>query len=62
MTNEQVNEIENKLCKAQKLIEECGAEICGERGEKASALWNIMTIAANGIGDIVHELYALRPE
>lgn len=62
MTHEQVDKIENKLRQAQNLIEECGAEICGERGEKAVPLWNIMTIAANGIGDIIHELYVLRPE
>ena len=62
MTNEQVNEMEDKLRKAQNLIEECGAEICGERGEKAASIWNILTIASNGIGDIIHELYVLRPE
>ena len=62
MTNEQVDEIENKLRQAQNLVEECGAAICGERGEKAASLWDIMTSAANVIGDIIHELYVIRPE
>lgn len=62
MTNEQVNEIENKLRQAQKLVEECGAAICDERGGGAPEAWNRMTSTANDIGDIICGLWRLRKE
>ena len=61
MTHEQVDEIENKLRQAQKLVEECGAAICDERENGAPDTWDRMTATANDIGDIIHELYVLRP-
>ena len=50
MTNEQVDEIENKLRQAQNLIEECGA------------VWNLLTSMANDVGDTICSLWRLRPE
>lgn len=62
MTHEQVDAIENKLRAAQKIVEECGAVICGERGYHASLLWNALTSMSNKIGDAIHEMWRLRPE
>ena len=62
MTNERVDEIENKLRQAQNLIEECGAAICNERENGAPAIWNLLTSMANDVGDTICSLWKLRPE
>jgi hypothetical protein len=62
MTHEQVDSIEDKLRQAQKLVEECGAAICEERGEYASELWNNLTPLSSAIGDAIHQMWRLRPE
>lgn len=61
MTHEQVDEIENKLRQAQKLVEECGAEICDERAANAPELWNRLTCLSADIGYVVGRLWPLRP-
>ena len=62
MTHEQVDAIEDKLRDAQKLVEECGAAICGEQGYHASLLRNAITSLSNKIGDAIHQMWRLRPE
>jgi len=62
MTHEQVDEIENKLRKAQNLVEECGAAICDEREGGAPEVWNRLTTMANDIGSVICSLWRLRPE
>jgi len=62
VTNDQINEIEDKLRQAQKLVEECGAAICDESGEGSQEVWNRMTSTANDIGDIICGLWRLLKE
>jgi hypothetical protein len=62
MTHEQVDAIEDKLRAAQKLVEECGAAICGEQGYHASLLRNAITSLSSAIGDAIHQMWRLRPE
>lgn len=61
MTNEQVNEIEDKLRQAQNLVEECGAAICDERAANAPELWNRLTRLSTEIGYVIGRLWPLRP-
>lgn len=62
MTNEEVNEIENKLRQAQKLVEEAGQIVCNAHGKYAPEIWNKLTVMANDIGELIHPLWKLRPE
>lgn len=62
ITNDQVNEIEDKLRQAQKLVEECGAAICGERAGGAPKIWNDINSASNDISLVMFQLWQLRPE
>jgi hypothetical protein len=62
MTNEEVNEIENKLRQAQKLVEEAGQIVCSAHGKYAPEIWSNLTKAAGEIGELIHPLWKLRPE
>ena len=62
MTHEAVDEMEDKLRQAQRLVEESAQIVCNERGEHAPEIWNKLTVMANDIGELIHPLWKLRPE
>ena len=59
LTNEQVNEFEKLLRKAQELCEEAGRMICSVEG--AGGIWSKCCDAGEACAAPIHESYKLRP-
>ena len=59
MTHDQVNAWEDKLRKAQELVEEAGRDICGIRG--VGDVWNMCNTTSQLISQIIGQQHRLRP-
>lgn len=59
MTHEHVNQWEDKLRKAQELVEEAGRDICGICG--VGDVWNMCNEASHLISGIICNQHRLRP-
>ena len=60
MTNEQVNELENTLRKAEGDLEKAGQLLCNERDE-GRKMWDKVNELVSGVQDLIHNAYKLRP-
>lgn len=61
LTHEQADELEDKLRKAQNILEEAAQMVCDLSGEYGPHLWGRLTSIANDVGDTFCGLYRIRP-
>ena len=61
MTNEQVDQMEEDLRKAQALVESAGATVCGEASSEGSSTWYRLNEISEDIADLIRRLFVLRP-
>lgn len=62
MTDEEVDNLENILRKAQDKIEEAGRLLCNTRGDCAPWMWGRCGLISDNIANLIGHCWKLRPE